>query len=75
MGVKESSKRQNVKKKPCCFRIITPRQGRITCLFFRPEETMKAVSPRPVICGIICPMDDGLVAWIAQGCDLTKETR
>ncbi len=36
---------------------------------------MKAVSPWPVIYGIICPMRDGLIAWIAQAADLTKETR
>ena len=36
---------------------------------------MKAVSPRPVIFGIIGPIGDGLIAWIAQVADLTKETR
>jgi len=41
----------------------------------RPEETMKAVSPWPVIFGIMGPIGDGLIAWIAPVADLTKETR
>lgn len=36
---------------------------------------MKAVSPWPVVFGIMGPIGDGLIAWIAQVADLTKETR